>query len=95
MPIVIVVTFKAKKERYTDLTDLLQTMLIETLARPGAEIIRAAGDPATSTITIYEQWESVESHQGYRKWSTENRDPAKLISMLREAPSSKQFEHVF
>lgn len=95
MSIVVVVTFKAKEERYTDLEALVKTMLPQTSARPGAEVIRAAGDPNTATIIIYEQWDNVESHQKYRKWSSENRDPANLIAMLREPPQSEQLDHIF
>jgi len=95
MSIVVVVTFKAKEERYTDLEALVKTMLPQTSARTGAEVIRAAGDPNTATIIIYEQWDNVESHQEYRKWSSENRDPANLIAMLREPPQSEQLDHIF
>jgi len=95
MSIVVIVTFKAKEDQYSNLAALLKTMLPQTSERPGAEVIRAAGDPKTTTFMIYEQWDSVESHQGYRNWSSENRDPSSLIAMLREPPQSEQLDHIF
>jgi len=95
MPIVSIVTFKAKDARYPDLKKLLKEMLIDTAARPGAEIISAAGDAENGTLVVYEQWDSDESLQGYRAWSSENRDPARLVALLREAPTSELLEHVF
>jgi len=95
MSIVTIVTFKAAEGQYANLENVLKTILPETAARPGAELIRAAGNPETLTFTIYEQWDSVESHQGYRAWSAENRDPAVLMSLLAEAPQSEQLEHIF
>jgi len=67
-------------------------LLPVTSARPGAELIRSAGNPETATIMVYEKWDEVESYQNYRQWSSENRDPTVLISMLREAPESEQLE---
>jgi len=95
MPIITIVTFKAAEGQYKNLEQLLKSILPDTAARPGAELIRAAGNPETASFTIYEQWDSIESQQAYRAWSAENRDPAKLISMLREAPGSEQLEHIF
>jgi len=95
MSIVVIVTFTAAEEQYENLEQTLKSILPETAARPGAEVIRAAGNPETGTFTIYEQWDSVESHQAYRAWSAENRDPAKLMSLLREAPGSEQLDYIF
>jgi|GEM_PF-2032053 len=95
MSIVAIVTFKAKDARYPDLKKLLKEMLIDTAARPGAELIRAAGDAENGAIVVYELWDSEQSLHNYRAWSSENRDPAKLVALLREAPSSEVLEHVF
>jgi len=95
MSIVTIVVFKAAEDHYSDLEQTLKAILPDTAARPGAELIRAAGNPETATFTIYEQWDSVESQQAYRAWSAENRDPATLMAMLREAPQSEQLEHIF
>jgi len=95
MSIVVVVTFKAKENKYADLTALLKTLLISTSERPGAEVIRAAGNPEDNSVSVYEQWDSEESLLGYKTWSSENRDPSALIALLREAPTSEKFEHVF
>jgi len=91
MSIVTIVVFKAAEDHYSDLEQTLKAILPDTAARPGAELIRAAGNPETAN----EQWDSVESQQAYRAWSAENRDPATLMAMLREAPQSEQLEHIF
>jgi len=94
MSIVVIVTFKAAEDCYQDLEKMIKAILPQTLQRPGCELLRAAGDPKSATFTIYEEWDSIESHQAYRKWSGENRDPAKLVSLLREPPDSVQLEHI-
>jgi len=95
MSIVVIVTFKAAEGHYNDLKQLIEVMLPQTSVRPGCELLRGAGNPETSDFTIYEEWDSTESHQAYRKWSGENRDPAKLVSLLREPPQSVQLEKIF
>jgi len=95
MSIVVIVTFKAAEGCYQDLEQIIKAILPQTLQRPGCELLRAAGDRESSTFTIYEEWDSTESHQAYRKWSGENRDPSKLVALLREAPTSVQLEHIF
>jgi len=95
MSIVVIVTFKAAEGQYDNLKQLIETMLPHTSARPDCQLIRAAGDPDTGTFTIYEEWDSVESHQAYRKWSGENRDPSTLVALLRDPPQSEQLEHIF
>jgi len=95
MSIVVIVTFKAAEGRYEDLKQMIKMIGPQTAKRPGCELLRAAGDRETATFTIYEEWDTVESHQAYRKWSGENRDPAKLMALLREPPLSEHLEHIF
>jgi len=95
MSIVVIVTFKASDGNYDDLKGMIQILLPQTLKRDGCLLLRAAGDPETNSFLIYEEWDSVESHQAYREWSSQNRDPAALMAILREPPSSQQFEHIF
>jgi len=95
MSIVVIVTFKAAEGCYKDLKQMIEMIGPQTSKRPGCELLRAAGNPETATFTIYEEWDSAKSHQAYRKWSGENRDPAKLMALLREPPQSEQLEHIF
>jgi len=88
MSIVVIVTFKASDGNYDDLKGMIQILLPQTLKRDGCLLLRAAGDPETNSFLIYEEWDSVESH-------SQNRDPAALMAILREPPSSQQFEHIF
>ncbi len=94
MPIVVIVTFKASDGHYDDLKGMIQTLLPQTSKREGCLLLRAAGDPKTNIFTIYEEWDSIESHQAYREWSSQNRDPAALMAILREPPLSQQLDHI-
>ncbi len=95
MSIVVIVTFKAAEGRYNDLKQIIQTILPTTEEREGCELLRSAGDTETGVFTIYEIWEDAESHKAYREWSSQNRDPAPLIALLREPPGSQTLEHIY
>ncbi len=95
MSIVVIVTFKAAEGRYNDLKQMIQSILPITEQRDGCELLRSAGDFETGVFTIYEIWKDTESHQAYRKWSSENRDPAPLIALLREPPISQTLECIY
>jgi len=95
MSIVAILTVTAADGKYADLEKVFQTILPETAKRPGAEVIRAAGDPETSTFVVYEQWESAEAQAAYRAWSAENRDPSLIGSLLGGPPKMEQFDHIF
>jgi len=95
MSIVAILTVKAAEGKYAELEQVFKTILPETASRPGAEVIRAAGDPETSTFVVYEQWESADAQAAYRAWSAENRDPAMIGSLLGEPPKIEQFDHIF
>ncbi len=95
MSIVAILTVTAAEGKYADLEQVLKTILPETAKRPGAEVIRAAGDPETSTIVVYEQWENAEAQQAYRAWSAENRDPSLIGSLLAGPPKMEQLDYIF
>ncbi|MGB7219882.1 MAG: hypothetical protein WBD07_13875 [Vicinamibacterales bacterium] len=95
MSVVVMFTFKAAEGRYQELAGVMKATLPDTAARPGAKLIRAAGDPATGTVTLYEEWDRPESQQAYMAWRTERGDLAKLASMLREPPKIEQLALIF
>ena len=95
MSVVVMLTLKAAEGRYQELAGLMKAILPDTAARAGAELIRAAGDPATGTVTLYEEWDHLESQQAYMAWRTERGDIAKLVSMLREPPKVEQLAQLF
>jgi len=95
MSIVAILTVTAAEGKYDELDQVFKTILPETAARPGAEVIRAAGDPETSTFIVYEQWESAEAQANYRAWSAQNRDPALIGSLLAGPPKMEQLDHIF
>ena len=95
MSVVVMLTLKAAEGRYQELAGMMKAVLPYTAARAGAELIRAAGDPATGTVTIYEEWDRLESQQAYMAWRAERGDIAKLVSLLREPPKIEQLAHLF
>jgi quinol monooxygenase YgiN len=95
MPVVVMLTLKAAEGRYADLAETIKAILPDTAARPGARLIRAAGNPATATITLYEEWDRIESQQTYMAWRTERGDIATLAAMLREPPLVEQLTLLF
>lgn len=95
MPVVVMLTLKAAEGRYGDLAATIKAILPDTVARPGARLIRAAGNPATGTITLYEEWDRIESQQAYLAWRTERGDIATLVAMLREPPLVEQLTLLF
>lgn len=95
MSVVVMLTLKAAEGRYAELAGVMQAILPDTMARDGAELIRAAGDPATGTVTLYEEWDRIESQQAYMAWRSERGDIAKLVTLLREPPKVEKLVKLF
>lgn len=95
MSIVILQTFKAAEGRYRNLAEMIASMLVDTASRQGAQFVRAAGDPATGIVTIFQVWDGEESQRAYAAWRTENTDVAELIALLREPPKIEQLSQIF
>lgn len=95
MSVVVILTLKAGEGRYEELAAIMQAILPDTAVRPGAQLVRAAGDPATGTVTLYEEWDRIESQQDYMAWRTDRGEIAKLVSMLREPPKVEQLVLLF
>jgi hypothetical protein len=70
-------------------------LLPDTAARPGAELIRAAGDPATGTVTVYEEWDSAESHKAYTAWRASRGEIGSFGQFLSEPLKLEQLTHLF
>lgn len=86
MSVVVMLTLKAKEDQYDALVATMKAILPDTAAFEGAELIRAAGDDDAKTVTLYEEWDRIESQQAYMGWRTERGDIDTLVSMLREPP---------
>ncbi|HUA77694.1 MAG TPA: hypothetical protein VMA86_08480 [Acetobacteraceae bacterium] len=95
MSVVVMLTFQAADGRYGALVEMFEAILPDTVKRPGAELVRAAGNPASGTITLYEVWDRIESQQAYIAWRTERGDIAKLGALLREPPQIEQLTSLF
>jgi len=95
MSIVILQSFKAVEGRYSELSNIIATMLVDTAARAGAEFMHAAGDPASGEITIYEQWDSPENQQAYVAWRMQQPDIGKLMTLLGGPPKIQQLAKLY
>lgn len=95
MSVVVTLALKAKPETYAQLAATIQTILPDTAARPGAELIRAAGDPATHTVHLYEVWDRIESQQSYFAWRAERGDLDRLGALLASPPEVRTLDNLF
>ncbi|MEM7547916.1 MAG: antibiotic biosynthesis monooxygenase [Pseudomonadota bacterium] len=95
MSVVVILTLKAKDETYDQLVGTMAAILPDTAGFKGAELIRAAGDDESKTVTIYEEWDRIESQQAYFAWRTERGDIDTLVGMLREPPKVEVLKHIF
>lgn len=95
MSIVIVQNFKAADGKYAELSQTIAAMLVDTAKRAGAEHMHAAGDAASGTITIYEQWDGPENQQAYVAWRMQQPDIGKLMTLLGGAPEIRQLERLY
>lgn len=95
MSVVVMLTLKAKDDQYDTLKATMKAILPDTAARDGAELIRAGGNDETKTVTIYEEWDRIESQQAYMAWRVERGDIEKLVALLREPPQVDVLDHIF
>ena len=95
MSVVVMLTFKAAEGLYDQLAETMKAVLPDTAARTGAQLIRAAGDPASGTVTLYEEWDRIESQQAYMAWRAERGDLAALGAMLGEPPKVETLTLLF
>lgn len=96
MSVVVMLTLKAAEGRYEELAETMKRAILpDTAKRDGAQLIRAAGDPATGTIVLYEEWDRIESQEAYMAWRTDRGDIGKLVTMLREPPKVEQLALIF
>lgn len=95
MSVVVMLTLKARDETYGELKKTMAAILPDTAAREGAELIRCGADEGTKTVTVYEEWDRIESQQAYMAWRTERGDIDTLVAMLREPPRVDVLDHVF
>lgn len=95
MTVVVMLTLKAKEDQYDQLCATMAAILPDTAKRDGALLIRAGGDAGSKTVTVYEEWDRIESQQAYMAWRTERGDIDTLVAMLREPPQVDVLSHIF
>jgi quinol monooxygenase YgiN len=94
MSIVVLLTAKAKEDQYDNLVTTMKTILPDTAARDGAEMICAAANPEDKSVIVYEVWDKPENQQAYLKWRAERGDLEKLAALLREPPTFEKLDQV-
>ncbi|MFN3260559.1 MAG: putative quinol monooxygenase [Pikeienuella sp.] len=95
MPVVVILTAKAAPGRYAELLAMMAEALPDTVAQPGAELIRAGGDRAAETVTVFQIWDRIESRQAYIDWRAARGDLDRMGGMLREPARFDVMDLVF
>jgi len=95
MPIVVLVTFKAKPEAFEGLKSGLAGILPDTRDFPGSLGVSACADPASHTILIHERWNTPEDQQKYMAWRNEGGGMDGLGESLVAPPEFQTLEHIF
>ena len=95
MSVTVILTLKAKPGGYDALASAIASILPDTAAREGAELIRAAGDPATETVVVHEVWDRIESQEAYIGWRKERGDLDALGALLGAPPRFDVMQTVF
>lgn len=95
MSIVMAVTLKVKPETYDGFVAGLGEMLAETRTRPGCLGLCLAGNPADSSVLLYERWDSIEDQQRYIAWRTERGEMDGMAAVLREEPVFQPMDDLF
>ena len=72
----------------------LQTILPDTAAREGAQLISCSADAESMTFSVHEVWESLEHQKAYIDWRRERGDLDRLGSLLGAAPEFVRREHL-
>ena len=82
--IIAIATFRCKEDKKQAWLDWLagDDGLVKTRAYDGCQLIETLSSPETSTVMLYEKWDSVEQHQAYVGWRLANGLGEMLEEML-------------
>ena len=67
----VVLNFKAAEGKFSSLLDLFNAVLADTRAYDGCIKVDVYEDECASTVTLVEEWESLEHQQKYLAWRIE------------------------
>ena len=85
--VIAIATFRCQEDKKQDWLDWLagEDGLVKTRAFEGCQLIETLSSPDSSTVMLYEKWDSVENHQAYVGWRLANGLGEMLEEML-ESP---------
>ena len=93
MTIAVILKLKCQSGKGPDLTAALQSMLGDTRARQGAEMIEmVVNQDNPDHIIVYEKWAAKEDHQAYMGWRQERGDLDALGGFVSEPPAVTYFD---
>ena len=90
--IIAIATFKCHEDKKQDWIDWLagEDGLVKTRAYEGCQAIETLSSPDSSTVLLYETWDSVEHHQAYVGWRLDN-GLGELLEELLESPLEVEY----
>ena len=82
--IIAIATFRCQEDKKQDWLDCLagEDGLVKTRAFEGCQLIETLISPDSSTVMLYEKWDTVEHHQAYVGWRLANGLGEMLEEML-------------
>ena len=92
--IIAIATFRCQEDKKQDWLDWLagEDGLVKTRAYEGCQLIETLSSPDSSTVILYEKWDSVEHHQAYVGWRLANGLGEMLEEMLESPLEVKYFD---
>ena len=89
---IAIATFRCQEDKKQDWLDWLagEDGLVKTRAYEGCQLIETLSSPDSSTVMLYEKWDSVEHHQAYVGWRLANGLGEMLEEML-ESPLEVEY----
>ena len=92
MPVTAILDLQLKADALDRANDVMRETLAATRAFPGCLSVTVLVDKADPThVAVYEQWESAEADEAYRKWRTTPEGASDLGTVLAAAPTLTLF----
>ena len=93
MTVVVTLDLKVQAGRGGELVEVLKSMLGDTRARQGAELIEMVVNQDDSDhIILHERWATKEDNQAYMGWRQERGDLDALGGFLASPPTATYFD---
>ncbi len=94
MSVVVNAVFKVQEDRFDEFVAFMASILPDTAAYEGAELVSCYADPEDKTLVVHEVWGEKAHQEAYLGWRNERGDVARIVEMLREPPVFEDRVHV-